>query len=196
LQTIRFAGIWLLHPSSIIASLLILSARPKIRLSYFQQIPVYIFPFAAFGVLFLSAFIPYFSMGMLAQHRTINFALFFFLLFSVLSLLRFDLSNLFISKCYPFLQRNAFALFVVAFTLAQILGNGRQVTFDWSNRAFKQYHQAFINRENNIIKDPKAKIYPLSSIPASLQINDIKEDSTWINKCMEEYYSAMPQQKK
>ena len=84
-QTIRFFTTWLAAGTILIASLVYYPIHKKIS----DEIPLlkssfYVSPLIAFllslSIIFISAFLPYWSTGILGQHRTMNIAFFFFIL--------------------------------------------------------------------------------------------------------------------
>jgi hypothetical protein len=95
LQTVRFTGWWLLSPVFLLASLMVLrwgrscagASLLNDRLHRYDRWSVLILPF---GLVLLTMVLPYWSTGMLGQHRTVNVALFVFLPLAWLALLVWD----------------------------------------------------------------------------------------------------------
>ena len=86
LQTIRFIGTWSLNYPFIALSLIIAANANKLSNSFVRKID-YRLPLLGLLIsVFSASFIPYFATGILGQHRTINYVLFFFVVLWLLFL--------------------------------------------------------------------------------------------------------------
>lgn len=130
------------------------------------------------GVLFLSIFPAYWVTGILGQHRTLNIASLFFVLF--LLILSVNQGAYFV-KHIPFNFIKKLGFFCLVFLLA---GNGSMVVSDILSGRIKNYDKQLTERAELILQTHStAKLPLLINAPKSLFVVDIQQDTShWINQ--------------
>ncbi|MFN8323892.1 MAG: DUF6056 family protein [Chitinophagales bacterium] len=191
LQTVRFTGLWIFTLPFAVLSLLLVVYRPLIEWRLPGPLNYKLLLAALFGVVFTGSFLPYFATGLLGQHRTIDFVFFFFILLWIVFV--FTVSNHLnlAEKRRTALQAQTRPLLLLSVAALVLTGNSWRILTDIHQHNFARYQTAFVQREQAIIKNPKAPIPKLTGIPNTFHIADVKNDTAyWIDKCMSRYYTA------
>ncbi len=193
LQTARFLLTWMLSPSFILLSVITLAYAPTLLPAWAQRVGIWPWLFLLF-LLFTAAFLPYIGTGILGQHRTINFAFFFFLPLWLWGLLNVapDVSGWLqsLTKTVPVLLVGVAVFLSILFT-----GNTVTIINDIRQHKFSAYKSEYLQREKAIIEKGSIAIQPLTTVPQSLDITDAKGDNDyWVDKCMGYYYSVKNKQ--
>ncbi len=94
-QTVRFAGYWMLSPVFVLSTIVILDwARRRAdthpMFSWLSRVDRRLVLLALLGAMFIGMALPYWSTGILGQHRTVNATLFIFLPLAWLAFLVWD----------------------------------------------------------------------------------------------------------
>jgi hypothetical protein len=193
-QTIRFSIIWLSNGTLIIGGILWIIALKQVSEKEINDLKT-ILPSAklilisGFTFIFMAAFLPYWSTGILGQHRTLNVACFFFVISFIFWLTTIILNN---ENYLQYIPGKEYQNYVIGlfFILIVFTGNGLQVNSDLiSGRAasFDKQMEAryeIIRKANGPIYLPKIK-----NPPATLLILDITSDSRhWQNRCYSIYF--------
>lgn len=186
LQTVRFTMIWLCTLPALGLSLLALSKAHRL-----PDHPILKFDYRLIAVLmiftvFMGAFLPYLTTGILGQHRTINYVFMFFILFWLWMLI--SIRKQFSLDKFPFLSfadRNSAVLLILCILIMAVSANSRSIVLDIYHDRFAAYKKEFLIRQDNIIKHPEARIPVLKNMPETFKIADAMSDSTcWIDQCM------------
>ncbi len=191
-QTLRFATSWLSELPVLIGSLILFlnAGHLKMSLPPFltgQKKLLWLFFGIPFLVIFICCALPYWSTGILGQHRTINTAYAFFLIswgwFMILWGRHWD------SKAFPsWLFRWQWVMVMIAVLSMALTNNGQRVAEDLITGKARTFDEELTQRyellEKCRDKDQEAcSLPPLSVRPESLFILDIKEDpSHWVNR--------------
>jgi hypothetical protein len=186
-QTIRFFTIWLAGGSLLIASLLYYPICKKLS----TEIPLFknsfhIHPIIALlfslSVIFIGAFLPYWSTGILGQHRTMNVSFFLFILSWFVFLTSFYNSNLLNWKIIH--QKTRLILFLfLCFTLF-FTNNGWNVFNDLYSGNAKSFDQQ-MNARYEKIKNMNENISlpMIKNPPKTLFVIDLsKNPHHWKNR--------------
>ena len=186
LQTVRFTAIWIFTIPAVLFSLLIVSKADQL-----PDTPVFRFDhrlilgFIVFTV-FMSAFLPYFTTGILGQHRTINYSFFYTILLWMWWLISVSKQyTLYEKPALQFISLNWFAIAVACIILMVFTGNGGKIVRDLRADTFTAYSREYYQRESEIIHHPEIPIGPLTHTPQSLMIVDAQTDTTyWVNRAI------------
>ena len=186
LQTVRFIGTWLLTLPAIALSLFVLSEAnrlpdtPILRFNYWFILLLLIF------TVYMSAFMPYLTTGILGQHRTINYSFFYFIILWVWMLISFSKEHLEYKRAsLNFISVNPFSIIAVCIVAMVFTGNGGRVLRDLRKDNFTTYRKEFMARQDNVIRHPEIVIPALKTVPECFIIVDARGDSTWwVNQCM------------
>ncbi len=200
LQTGRFMFIWIVQLPFIAATILFVPLRNYLKTSSpffktnFNVHPVVVF-LCLPAVIFLSVFPAYWSMGMLAQHRTLNVA---YILFIPLWFLNIHIAMNYLSNRGLELI-SIWGKFNVVYVAVLLLGvlllnNGYAVSADLVSGGAATFDKE-MNERYTVVK-AAAKINAdevivenLSVEVSTLSIYDITCDSeNWINKCYSDYF--------
>lgn len=201
MQIARFGFEWISSAPLMILSILFISItasfRTKIPLflqEYFFKpwISVLIFSW----ILFACIFPPYWATNILGQHRTVNTACFFFLLYLFICIGIY--TNKYSEKInFEFLHSQKFKIgaLAAAIIILSVTRNGYDACSDiLSGRAQKfnsEMQQRFDVLSNAAGRDEAVCLKPLSEKPKSLFILDLTSDSTnWVNGCQAEYFNV------
>lgn len=130
------------------------------------------------GILFLCIFPAYWATGILGQHRTLNIASLFFVLFLLVLAIN---QGAYFTKHIPFNFIKKMGFFCLVFLLA---GNGGMVVSDILSGSVKNYDKQLTERAELILQTHStAKLPLLVNTPKSLFVVDIQQDTShWINK--------------
>jgi hypothetical protein len=192
LQTIRFSSIWILSPAFLLATFIYIYIAKQISFSILLN-PVVLL-LALFSMIFYAAFAPYWSTGILGQHRTINNACFLFLLswfFTLHHFIRFIPQSFLEIIQTKFFRSTVIALLVITFFITRnsltswtdlISGNARQYDVELSQR------EALL-RQSRQQQEMDCKVPALTVFPSSIFVLDIQpQSSSWINIDYARYY--------
>lgn len=189
-QTIRFLLKWIFNLSFILLSIVVVSHAEKIKIKTALFDYRYL-GYALIFVVFTGSFLPYFATGTLGQHRTINYVFFYFILLWILFLVS-------VSQKYLLHERlnqakselPIFVVVVVSILFMLFSGNSFKILSDWRADNFRKYETAFYERQKAIVQNPQAAIQPLSIIPKTFDVVDVKGDTSWwVDKCMKRFYT-------
>lgn len=200
LQTGRFMFIWIVQLPFIAATILFVPLRNYLKTSsLFFKNNFNVHPAVVFiclpTVIFLSVFPAYWSMGMLAQHRTLNVA---YILFIPLWFLNIHLAMNYLpdkgtelithwgkyNVVYATVLLLGALLLNNGYAVSTDLVSGRAATFDkeMNERYAVVKAAAKINADEVIVENLSVEV-------ATLSIYDITCDSeNWINKCYSDYF--------
>ncbi len=177
MQMARFSLTWLLAFSGIVMIFIIAEyhqhAIPLLKkLNWKLELAVF------FAILFLCIFPTYWTTGILGQHRTLNVASLFFVLFMLG--LAINQGKFFTKKLVFSLSKKAFFFVLVFF----FVGNGWMVVSDIVTGKVKNYDIQLTERANQISSTHSiAKLPLLKNAPESLFVVDIQKDTAhWINQ--------------
>lgn len=188
LQTIRFMFYWIFNPVYLIGMLVLInifSSNPSIERSSKH---LYFFLVLTLLCIFLSAFLPYLGTGILGQHRTMNWSLVIFILFSIyLSIQIASITkwqSIFqSSRVKPFLP----LLFLVSFLLFH---NGKKASLDLYYSYSKNNYADFLIRNYGLIhSSPDTKIIRVcreEAITYSFDVDSVQE--TWMDSCLKDTF--------
>lgn len=189
LQTIRFIGTWSLNYPFISLSLLIAANANKISNNHAHKIDYRLLLTVLLFSVFTASFIPYFATGILGQHRTINYVLFFFILLWLLFLL--SASNKFnLYEKLPFFRKK-FVMNVTLISSVLVLFATKEIHIvrDLASDNFHIYKKEFMERQEKIIQNTAANIPALRFIPSTFTIVDTKNDSAFVaDRCVRKFY--------
>ena len=201
MQTARFGFSWIANVPLMMLSVLFISMirASNNKISLFN--PEYFFkPWASVfilaGILVVCIFPPYWATNILGQHRTVNTAFFFFLIYWFLCV------GVYVNKYsektnFTILQNEKLknGLIILAICILAVTGNGYDVFTDILYGRAKKF-DAEMQERFDVLSSEASKgktIYlrPLSEKPHSLFILDLGADSTdWINGCQAEYFGV------
>ena len=196
LQTIRFSIKWIFSPVLITfsAMLLVFYSSFKKRIGINKYFNKWIALGLVFTPVFIASFLPYWATGILGQHRTINTALFFFLIFWVINLVVwFDFlqQNTSLLKRVTKIQKFIITLFLLSLFLT---GNGyNSLTDIFSGKALlfkkqtnERHRQLLVAKEN---KQQQVILSPITAKPRCLFLLEISNNPNyWTNQCYNTYY--------
>ncbi len=192
LQTVRFSSTWILSPAFLLATIFFL---PRAKQDYFSNhISPVVLLLALFSIIFVAAFAPYWTTGILGQHRTINLACFLFLLcwfFILASLSRFIPESFFQIIKTKFFQSSAIILLMVSFFITR---NGLTSWADLVSGGAKQFDAELRSRHAGLFECKKqgpidCAVPALTVFPKSIFVLDIQpQSSSWINIDYARYY--------
>ncbi|MGE3652696.1 MAG: DUF6056 family protein [Flavobacteriales bacterium] len=130
------------------------------------------------GILFLCIFPAYWVTGILGQHRTLNIASLFFVLFLLTLTIN---QGAYFAKYVQFNFAKKLGVFCLVFLLA---GNGGMVVSDIFSGSIKNYDKQLSERAELIQQTQSTAELPLLvNAPKSLFVVDIQQDTThWINQ--------------
>jgi hypothetical protein len=197
-QCARFFLSWITSIPLLLISLLYLeyheNMKPKIPLlEHSFHLTIVTAGALLFGILFICMFAPYWSTGILGQHRTANVAYFFFvpLWFINLSAWYNRYPRLF-SRVKPRneVQRNMIWILIIVSLLAT--RNTREAWFDLASGKAKAYDQQMKERREIIVsKQDTIWFDVIQRPPASIFVLDITNDpGHWINRGYNEYFKT------
>ncbi|HET6225917.1 MAG TPA: DUF6056 family protein [Bacteroidia bacterium] len=195
-QTLRFFLKWVISIPLLLLSIgyFFLNRKLSAQLSLFSR-SFYLSPGISISVLFLvifiAAFPSYWAMGMLGQHRTMNVAYYFFLIFWFINLtVCFNAYSAYelVKPISKRLVGVAIAVILVSFLLTR---NGYDLITDlWYNKA-SGYDQQMIERAELMqINTDTIYFHPMVHPPKSLFLYDITKDSgNWLNLSYSLYFA-------
>lgn len=201
LQTARFLGSWIFSPALLLLSVLFLT-----HARLFSESPVLmrskIGPWSALALVVVPVFIvmvlPYWTTGLLGQHRTVNAALLFFLPCWFFALAAWE-RHWFRSstRVRPVVGRSFERLVQLLLVVVLLFtGSGGRVTSDlWSGNA-RAFDVALMDRYDHIkeAREAGAKevVLPLPHpLAESLRYLDASPDpGSWINRSLAYYFEA------
>jgi hypothetical protein len=187
-QTARFAGLWLLSPVFLFASVLILQwGRGLPQDDAFRKFLHHTSRWMALALpvlaVFLAMALPYWGTGILGQHRTVNAALFMFLPLTWLALLAWDAQVLQQSGRSLVPQNRMLrgaGLVVVGLSLLFLRQDGA-VTADLWSGTLKRYDAQCSNRYTRVqeairMGSDSLELDLLGDAPRSLKVLDLNAD--------------------
>jgi hypothetical protein len=129
------------------------------------------------AILFLSVFPAYYATGILGQHRTLNIAALFYILFITLFALKIGNE---LKERLPRKPQKTVLYFVLFFF---IFGNGRTVLLDLISGRVQEYDEQLQKRYTTLKENHSAKIHKLNVRPKSIFVIDVETDSIhWVNQ--------------
>lgn len=196
LQTIRFSIKWIFSPVLITSSALLLAfySSFKVRFSIKKYFNKWISLALVFSPIFIASFLPYWATGILGQHRTINTALFFFLIFWFINLIfwfEYLKLNTPLIKVVTKTQKFITVLFLLSLFLT---GNGYNSLSDIFSGKAHLFKKQAIKRHQQLItaKEKKSKqvvLLPITAKPRCLYLLEISSNPNyWTNQCYNTYY--------
>jgi hypothetical protein len=188
LQAIRFSAKWIFSPALLIASACYLPIAYNYRLPESFRLKPFVLPGILFSIVFLCVFPAYWSTGILGQHRTLNVACFFFILFwfFILHQVPFyiPMNERILSRIRRFQKNIGMLLLFLALLFTGnsftswrdiLTGEAQQFNKEMNQRA-AFLHQCRDKGESN------CKVPALSVRPESIFVLDLQADSShWIN---------------
>lgn len=200
MQTVRFSSDWISDLPLILLVFLFaerMGANGKsefLNRNYFFSPRVSVLLLA--GILFVCIFPPYWATNILGQHRTVNTACFFFLLFSFICSAAY--LNPIVEKAkrsIPSIKSVSFIIIAASLVLFATTRNGYVTFTDIFYGTAKNFSLQMQLREK-ILEDASAKkedvvLAPITSKPKSLFTLDLQPDSAhWINYCQAKYFGV------
>ncbi|MCB9360388.1 MAG: hypothetical protein H6587_07385 [Flavobacteriales bacterium] len=129
------------------------------------------------AILFLSVFPAYYATGILGQHRTLNIAALFYILFITLFALKIG------NKLKERLPRKPQKMIVYFTLFFFIFGNGRTVVLGLISGKIQEYDKQLQQRYIALKENRSGKINQLTVHPKSIYVIDVETDSThWVNQ--------------
>lgn len=202
LQIIRFFFDWISNIPFILGTLVLIPfARTAVHKIDFIKRNFKLHPVLAFSLLFLLLFIaifpPYWSTGILGQHRTLNVAYFFFIflwIFNVFNVVnyyegKFDF-NVFNNKTFikPVLLLLVFSIATTRNSYVVFLDLFYNTAASFDNEMSERIYLLEDAKKNNV---KKLVFEPIKHKPVSLYVLDITNDPEhWINKSYSDYYNV------
>ena len=194
LQTGRYTLTWLSTIPSLLLSLFVMARADRVPdTALFRFDHRFILLLLLFTV-FMSAFMPYLTTGIMGQHRTINYAFFFFILLWAWWLISF-------SKRYSLYKLPGIALagsirygiIILSMTVMMISANGGGIVRDLWHGNFAAYKMDFVRRHEELQHNPGISVRPLKVIPETFNITDARTDTSWfVNRCIKIYTLKTP----
>jgi len=202
-QTARFLATWILSPALLIVSVLFLSISGWLH----ERSPLLarafgLRPWTVIGLLvvpvFLAMALPYWSTGLLGQHRTVNATLLFFLPLWFVLLSAVDLHWLRPSG-RPRVPMNARFRAIAYVLLAVVVfatGNGGMVSSDLVSGRLNDFDGTLSQRyelieEARMHAKNEVHLPKLVTLPISLRYHDGAADpGQWINRSLANYFQA------
>lgn len=186
-QTLRFFVIWLYDGSLLIASAMYypICKRLSAEIPLFKK-SFHVSPLTAFtislSVIFIGAFLPYWSTGILGQHRTMNVSLFFFILSWFVFLT--SLYNSDLLKWQELHPKIKIILFIVLCLTLSFTQNGWNVWNDLYSGKAKSYDEQ-MNARYEKIRNMEEDLYlpMIENPPKTLFVLDLTDDPNhWQNR--------------
>lgn len=195
LQTGRFGSAWVFSPIMLVATLLVMPAIRDLAsrsrdLASLLAIPVRHWSLITFGMLFLVMALPYWTTGLLGQHRTVNVALFFFIPLWLLTVGAFD-AQVLLRRGWRLPLSRAWGrrvLMMLAIALLTYAGNDRRVMDDlFSGRAVRydmRMRERYALIREGMARGAEQVVVPaLHDVPLSLAPLDAGPDpGHWMNR--------------
>jgi hypothetical protein len=129
------------------------------------------------AILFLSVFPAYYATGILGQHRTLNIAALFYILFITLFALKIGNE---LKERLPRKSKKMIVYFILFFF---IFGNGRTVVLDLISGRAQEYDKQLQQRYITLKENHSGTINKLNVRPKSIFVIDVETDSThWVNQ--------------
>lgn len=181
-QTLRFLAFWLIHPSGIILAIIVMlkgaQAGSTTRLPSLS-ILISLLLFAVF----IAAFLPYLTTGILGQHRTMNWSCIF--CFLLLPLIWFQVGIRLKNIFHPGILKWSIPLFFVALAINGNFFTAGKDLFSGNAASYKNeqiQRNDFLTRRNYSDKNsiPKLMHRPVSISPFDVGGNG----DEWIRDCM------------
>lgn len=177
MQMGRFSATWLFACSGIVFVFIVAELHQK-AVPLLKILDWKIALLVFFGILFLCIFPAYWATGILGQHRTLNIASLFFVLFIFVLVIN---KGKYFDQLFPlsFFKKGLF--FCIVFLIA---GNGFMVVLDIFSGRVSSYDKQLTERAKIITKTHSTSELPiLTNIPKSLFVVDVQQDTShWINK--------------
>jgi hypothetical protein len=191
LQTARFGIMWSLNLPFIFITLIVAANAHLVEIKGFEKIDWrLLFGFMLVAV-FSGSFLPYFATGILGQHHTMNFVLWFFMLLWPIVVVSFS-RKYFIHHHFKSLEKGSasIVLLIISAAILTVTGNGMNILRDTIEGNFTAYKTSFINRQQTIIENPENAVMPLEKTTRTFEITDARIDTSfWANKCIRFYYT-------
>lgn len=202
LQTGRFLLTWIASPALLITSIAYLSLGAHLRQQlgiffYVLRLPVRTILLLVLVMVFVTMALPYWSTGLLGQHRTANAALLFFIpvWFALLALVEFHMPDRIRSRLMllPAQRGLVLALLLPVFFFT---GSGARVTDDLISGRMREFDAHMLARYAAIEQarqDGRADLLlpVLTTKPRSLRYLDGDPDSQqWVNRSIAYYFRA------
>ena len=201
-QIVRFGSSWIFNLPMLACSLWFVSSINQGSLKTLNEINFLIkkpsiFLIGLLAILFISVFPPYWAMGMLGQHRTVNAACYPFIFAWFLALIFF--SNKY-ENALPFVKLSRFVMrnkkaFIALLVLSFVsIGNLQLICKDLISGKAEAYKIEMENRTLKIEaclqkKDFICELDSLKNKPASIFNLDLRKDTSfWINKGTAAYF--------
>jgi hypothetical protein len=198
LQTFRFFFDWISNLPFILSMVLVLFfvAERKEKFQVLAAINEKVLILLIAVVFFFFIFPPYWSTGILGQHRTINVACFYFLILSFLftATISFKFSEE-IKKYSQVFKKFHVYFFITSFFCLATTRNGYTTITDILHNDASNYDKEMQHREETLAKaENKEKTILLKSLstkPASLFVMDLSSDSAhWVNYFQAKYFGV------
>ena len=176
LQMGRFLASFIFSLSGLFYFLFVACFFPLSTTILKQLKPHYLF-IGFIAILFLSVFPAYYATRILGQHRTLNIAALFYILFLTIFALKIGHE---LKERLPRKPQKMIIYFVLFFF---IFGNGRTIALDLISGRAQEYDTQLTKRTNTLKVKKSAKINKLTANPKSLFVIDVEDDSThWVNQ--------------
>lgn len=196
IQSGRFLATWFLSPAVLLFGLLVLAnARwisDRLGISPSLSLPDPRWIMASIGILVIAAMgLPYWTTGLLGQHRTVNATWLF-----IMPMLLVALASLVRLNWRPISQRMQWAAWTLLFVTLLFIGNGGRISADLLSGRFQHFDLQLITRYATIesaVREGSESIalLPLTDPPAAPHYMDAGSDpGFWINRSLAYYFGA------
>lgn len=201
MQVCRFSFDWISNLPLILLSFLFIGMISKLRnkIPFFTQhyfFKPWISVLLLGWILFVCIFPPYWGTNILGQHRTVNVACFFFLLYWFICIGMY--ANKYFEKInFEFIVNKKIRTIIAALSICVFIctKNGynafTDILYGRAGKFDTQMQQRFYILSDKINKNKTIYLKPLAEKPKSLFVLDLSEDSTnWINSCQAKYFGV------
>lgn len=199
LQSARFAGWFLLHPSVIILTIvIILFPIEKIINESIRKIKPFFYLLLIAATLYLASFAPYYFTGILGQHRTYNLSgmLFFPLYFGFLfSCAESGYFNKMRTKIFP--EKLKTVLLFLTVLVIPLCYNGYYLATETAGGKLSAFYEEHLHRDKLLKEAIKTGnedyVFPAASVKSEILGSTDTDGSKdhWVFFCAEEFYKSI-----
>ena len=189
MQTGRFTITWLSTIPTLLLSLLVMARADQVPDTSIFRFDHRVILLVLLFTVFMSAFMPYLTTGILGQHRTINYAFFFFILLWAWWLISFSKQySVYLLPGVALAGSIRYGIIILSVTVMIISANGGRIIRDLWEDKFTIYKMDFVLRQEELHQTPGVQVHPLKTIPETFDIVDARTDTSWfVNRCIKIY---------